>query len=230
MTKPDILDRRGCYSEVANVNDDNPDELADWAPVVLASARTSLRGYLEPALKLDARLARIVLSAKEAPLAQLRLAWWRDELLRARSTSDALPPDPLLATLLTRWHSHTSELAPLVDGWEEIIGIPDLGPSSQEGFERGRADLFAAIARLSGLPGYAQVAAIHGTVWARADFANLARQDLQHPVNLPRLPSELRALAVIGGLSARALRRGGKPIFGDRLSPLVALRLGIFGT
>ena len=44
-----------------------------------------------------------------------------------------------------------------------------------------------------------------------------------------QLPAALRPLAVIEGLARRSLRAGGGPMLGDRLSPLVALRLGLFG-
>lgn len=224
------LDSGSYCPEAPRVYESGEKELADWAPMVLASATPRLRTCLQPALKFDARLARIVLSAKEPALAQIRLAWWRDEVSRQRADADALPSDPLLASLLETWTGHDAYLIRLVDGWEELIGDPPWGQAPLEAFMKGRAGLFEAIAELSGNPQWASLAGHHGSVWALADLAYLGATELSRTTDLPRLPLELRPLAIVGGLSRRALKRGGKPLFGDRLSPIVALRLGIFGT
>ena len=202
-------------------------ELPDWAGLVLASARPPVRGLLESALRLDARLGRICLTASEPALAQLRLAWWRDELSRERADT---PPDPLLGSLLEEWGSERSAPIALIDGWEELIG--DLPPTGEaaKGFAAGREAMFAEIARRTGHTAAASDAAVHAKTWARADLSAFGLPGAAEIVALPILPRSLRPLAMIGGLARRAILRGGKPMFGDRMSPLVALRLGIFGT
>lgn len=202
-------------------------ELPDWAGLVLASARPPVSGLLESALRLDARLGRICLTASEPALAQLRLAWWRDELSRERVDT---PPDPLLGLLLKEWGSERSAPIALIDGWEELIG--DLPPTGEaaKGFAAGREAVFGEIARRAGHSAAAADTAVHAETWARADLAAFGFPDTSEVQALPSLPRQLRPLAMIGGLARRAVLRGGKPMFGDRMSPLVALRLGIFGT
>lgn len=209
--------------------DSRDTKLADWAPMVLASANTRLRPILESGLLLDAKLARIALSANEPALAQIQLAWWREELRRDRSDPNILPPDPLLASLLSAWTTSKSGLVALVNGWEELVGGPPWEPSVGDALAKGRGALFEGLADQLGYSDYAPAAAMHGAMWARADFACFNSLDPGRPPKLPRLPRELRPLAIIGGLAARAFKRGGQPLFGDRLSPFVALRLGIFG-
>lgn len=221
------LDSRGRASEVADVIETAENELPDWAGLVLASAKPPVRGLLESTLRLDARLGRICLTASEPALAQLRLAWWRDELSRERVD---MPPDPLLGSLLKEWGSERSAPIALIDGWEELIG--DLPPTGEaaKGFAAGREAVFGEIARRVGHSAAASDAAVHAETWARADLAAFGLPDASDTVVLPSLPREIRPLAMIGGLARRAILRGGKPMFGDRMSPLVALRLGIFGT
>lgn len=203
------------------------DPLPDWAAICLANTPAHARPALESLLLLDARLARIVLSAKEPALAQIRLAWWREELAREHMVS---PPDPLLRDLLGSWDGKRDALPPVIDAWEASI---DRGPMSQDDrrlFEDGNGQSFGAFAEMVGHASYAGAAADHGRCWGRAKLASLGEEVAKETVPfLPRLPRDLRALAIIGGLSRRALKRGGEPLFGDRLSPLAALRLALVG-
>ncbi len=205
-------------------------KLPDWAPIVLASANNRLRPILTSALLLDSKLARLALSGDEPALAQLKLAWWRDELQMERCSSMVLPPDPLLASLLRTWTTSKASLVALVDGWEELVGSPPWEPSAVNAFASGRAALFEGLTSLLGCTDYLPAAAAHGEMWARADFMHFSSKGSERIPILPSLPRELRPLAIIGKLSARAIKRGGRPLFGDRLSPFVALRLRIFGT
>ena len=224
---PEPLDRRRRASEVTRVIETPENELPDWAGLVLASARPPVRGLLEGSLRLDARLGRICLTASEPALAQLRLAWWRDELSRERADT---PPDPLLASLLEQWGQDRSAPIALIDGWEELVGDLPPGGEAADRFAAGREAVFAAIAEKAGCPAAAADASVHGRTWARADLAAFGLPGTWEDERLPSLPRRLRPLAMIGGLARRAILRGGKPMFGDRMSPLVALRLGIFGT
>ena len=204
--------------------------LPDWGPLVLSHAKQMQQGALEALLQLDQCLYRIVSTVSEPALGQLRMAWWRDEILRQRSPGALAPPDPLLQSILLHWKDDSGELVALIDGWEHLLFEQPLDEEGQVAFTSGRAKAFAAVARLSGKPDAAGRAARHGLAWAAADLAIAGHSTQEVVPDLPVLPRELRPLAIIGGLSRRSIKRGGAPLFGDRFSPLVALRLGFFGT
>lgn len=213
------------------------EQLGDWESLVVGNARPGLRDPLRDLLLVDRLLARIVLTANEPALAQIRLAWWREELTREREGLGA-PPDPLLASLLESWPSERKVLASLADGWETLLPEDEDSAFEAGGLAAARGEAFAALAVMSGCAHAASDAARHGQAWAHAELvliggskeSALLSEGLRVAEELPRLPAGLRPLAMIGGLSRRSLKRGGKPLFGDRLSPFAALRLGIFGT
>ena len=204
--------------------------LPEWGPLVLSYAGEGQREALEAMLQLDHNLLRITRSISEPALGQVRMAWWRDEILRDRSEGDAEPPDPLLRSILRFWREERQELIPLIDGWEHILFELPLDADAQQAFALGRAQAFAALARMSSELVHAEDAASHGETWAAAELVMMGHAMEKRALPLPALPRDLRALAIIGGLSRRSIERGGAPLFGDRLSPLAAMRLGIFGT
>ena len=201
-----------------------------WAPLVLAHAKDTLRPALEALLALDGEMARVRKTVSEPALAQVRMAWWRAELERDRDEGASLPPDPLLRALLQSWGTRRGDLVALVDGWEHLLADQPWEPGEQEAFCDGRGKAFAGLAHIAGQPEYGDAAKSHGMCWAQADLAKAAGGVEAPAPALPKLPRSLRPLAIIGGLSRRAIARGGQPIFGDRLSPLAAMKLGIFGT
>ena len=213
------------------------DGLEEWQTLSIQRAGAVLRDPLRDLLLFDRLLARIVLTFNEPALAQIRLAWWREELTREREGLVA-PPDPLLASLLETWPSRGPVLASLADGWETLLPGGEDSRFEAVGLAQARGKAFAALAEIGGSAIAASDAARHGAVWAHAELVLIGggEQDellpagLSAAANLPNLPVGLRPLAMIGGLSRRSLKRGGKPLFGDRLSPFAALRLGIFGT
>lgn len=205
--------------------------------VALAWASRSTRPMLEPLFSLDERLGRIVVSAREPMLAQMRLAWWRDRLGEARG----LRPkgDPVLDAIGHHWQGEEAALIALVDGWEELLGEAPLSEGAFERFARGKAEGFAACARLAGAAGHAEPARQAGRLYALGDClprlsdpverARLQALAAANPGHADSMPRFLRPLAILGGLGARVLRRGEGPLFGDRGSALLATRLGILG-
>lgn len=179
---------------------------------------------------LDMRLAGIVRHSHEPMLAQLRLAWWREQL---QQDGSAWPEGEPLLTALRSWDGKHAALIPLVDAWEGMTGVAPLAAEVFEKLAEARAEGFAALS-----DGNAEALRL-GKNWALADLA--AR--LTHPeekataLALARaqdwrgasLPRALRPLTVLHGLAARALRRGGNL---DRIGPLdllAVLRIGVFG-
>jgi phytoene synthase len=167
-------------------------------------------------------LAQRVREAREPMLAQIRLAWWRERL--AEPPEDRPVGEPLLALL----GGHATAFAPLVDGWEALLGDAPLPRSALADFADGRAKALGGLAEMLGSPREASETA--GQCWALADLA--AR--LSHPEErfevtalraeapaFPSLPRAMRPLVVLHGLASR-----------DRNGPitlLTAMRLGIFG-
>lgn len=205
------------------------DELGEVERIAVLYAPQHLRKGYHVLLRLDAQLARIALTAREPALAQLKLAWWRDacgDLADARGS-------PLLLALGRAWSGEGEPLVELVDGWEELAAGEGGFAAGAERVAQARA---VACASAAGVP-VAEPCRIAARRWTIVTLAAAAPDSgyrsamLATARALPaaRLPRALRPLAVLDGLARRALRREGGPLLGDRLSPLAALRLGIFG-
>jgi phytoene synthase len=219
---------------------DQSDALVESLPVLqrlaLAYAPGTARLPTLALFGLDARLAAVVRSAREPLLAQLSLAWWRDQLA---GESAAWPRgEPLLAALRS-WAGEHRALAALVDGWEELTGEAPLPASAFTNFAAARGAGFAALARALQSPADAAEAHRLGREWALADVAGRLSDpeeqrtvgDLLHSQDwrAARLSRKLRPLVVLHGLARRAVRKGEGL---DRLPPaasLVAMRLGLMG-
>ncbi len=179
----------------------------------------------------------MVLGASEPLLGQVRLAWWRDQL--GTPVSGRPRGDSLLDLIGTAWDGGEAALLELVDGWEALLAPRPLGTADMARFVEGRASLASGLAARSDHADCKPEAERAGKLWAFCDLAVHAQVEeerdiaLDHGLKLAdrniRLPRPLRPLSVIGGLARRSLRAGGREMLGDRLSPLVALRMGLFG-
>ena len=176
---------------------------------------------------LDQRLAGIVRNSHEPSLAQLRLAWWREQM---QVDADAWPRGEPLLALLKSWNGGHAAAIELVNGWEYLTGPAPLPPGDLLAFAQGRGEAFAGLARVLG-EDPAPVLAL-GRQWALADLAAhishpeeqaTARRLLAEQGRAPRVGKALRPLAVLRGLAARG-RDGQTPG-----ALLTALRIGLFG-
>ena len=131
--------------------------------LALAYAPAKSRPAWIALLALDARLADIVRHAHEPMLAQLRLAWWREQL--AGSSGGPATGDPLLA-LLREWPGQGMALAGLAGGWEAMTGPPPLPSSAFLLLAEARGQAFAALADSLD---EAAIALRMGRAWALAD-------------------------------------------------------------
>lgn len=205
------------------------DGLGEPERLAVLYAPRSLRPRYRSLLLLDAQLARIVLKAREPALAQLKLAWWREACLDLPGVRG----HPLVRDLAAVWHPEPDRLIGLVDAWEELAVSEGVGLAAAEKIATARAEALASAAGLT--PTNDCVAAARR--WTLATLAAHAIDRRQRDalviaaagIGEARLPRALRPLALLDGLSRRALRRQDVTLLGDRLSPLAALRLGIFG-
>ncbi|MFA7603004.1 MAG: squalene/phytoene synthase family protein [Novosphingobium sp.] len=195
--------------------------------LALAYAPARAREPTLALLALDTRLAGIVRNSHEPSLAQLRLAWWREQL---RVPAAEWPRGEPLLMALRSWQGRHVALAALVDGWEYLTGAAPLPDADMLAFAAGRGEAFAALADVVGA-GH-EAAARLGRRWALADLAanvsnaqerQVAARLLAAEARPPRVARALRPLAVLHGL---ALRRPGSA---PTLTVLAALRLGLLG-
>ncbi len=211
--------------------------LPDAQQLAMAYATAASRGPLLIMMEFDLRLAEIVRSIKEPLLAQMRLAWWRDELAKA---PEARPKgEPLLAAFGGVWQGEEPALRSLVDGWEELLAEPPLLASAAENFANGRAAALAAVARIAGWQDCEAEVMLAGQRWALADLA-AKTSDLDEKAEVVatglalgddpvRLPRSMRPLLVLDGLARASLAAGGTPLMQGRRNLLSAMRLGLFG-
>jgi phytoene synthase len=201
--------------------------------LALAYAARAVRGDALALLALDARLAGIVRGDGEPVIAQMKLAWWRERL--AQDPQDWPLGEPLLA-LLRQGQLATSALAPLVDGWEALLA-EQLDDSIVESFATGRVALWQVLADAHGGGGNhaVQAAREHAITdlalnLGTAEEASLARDLAQaQPWSSPALARPLRPLAILHGLSHRALKRDANDLLDGPGAMVTVLRLGILG-
>lgn len=185
---------------------------------------------------LDAQCAAIVRQAREPLLAQMRLAWWREAVLKGEGERPR--GEPVLDGL-AEWQGEEEALAQMVAGWEYLVSESGLDRSAIRAFAEARGAAFSAFARLTGNEPFMDRAGRAGMRWALADLAaHLSRGEERQlvlletatvPLGRERLPRALRPVAVLEGLANRSLRTGAGPLMEGRTSALFALRLGLFG-
>ena len=183
---------------------------------------------------LDARLAAVVRAAKEPMLAQIKLAWWRDEL--AKPAAARALGEPLLA-LLGGWMDHTAALRALVDGWEVLLGDEPLDSKSAMQIADAWALACSDLAGQLGLTAARPEVERAARGWALADLGGSLSDPDQHAVVMGlieqqdwhrvSLPREMRPLQVLHGLAAR--QRGSGSLMPGPIAGLRAVRLGLLG-
>ncbi len=202
--------------------------------LALSYAPRACRDQALALLALDARLAGIVRGDGEPIIAQMKLAWWRERL--AQDPQDWPLGEPLLA-LLRDSQLEVSSLAPMVDGWEALLAEA-LDEGVVQAFADGRAALWQTMAKAQGQHDTSAVAAT-ASEQAMVELAlNLGTEDeaatardiaKAQPWARPRLPRSLRPLAILHGLSRRALNREADELLDGPGAMATVLRLGILG-
>lgn len=211
------------------------DEFPPEQKLALAHSSGAHQRRLQVFLALDGRLAHFVSQSKETMLTQMRIAWWRDQF--GKPVADRPTGDPVLDAVSVDWVGEEDALTALVNGWEALLAEPPLPDEAALEFVTGRAQCFAAMARLQQED---PVNAMHcGVLWAfgdlaskisdaeeRAMIAQLADEQCAGPLTVPY---RLRSLRILGSLGQRALKNGATSLVSGRADILHISRLGLFG-
>ncbi|MEP3051714.1 MAG: hypothetical protein ABJP48_01870 [Erythrobacter sp.] len=202
--------------------------------IAIAHTPVALRSRMNVIFALDQRLGRIIAKSVEPALAQMRLAWWR-EMLQAPA-SERPSGDSVLDAIGKSWIGYEKALIALVDGWEELLIDPPLTKGVSMRFAQGRAAPFMCLVDEEART---LLIEIHAMRWALADLAAkvqskeeramLVSIGLNLEASEKRAPKELRGLIVLGALSLRALKRGGRPLMEGRGAGLTAFRAALLG-
>jgi len=208
------------------------------AEIELALAYT--RPFHRPALRvffeLDLRLARILSGTNEPMLGQMRLTWWRETL--TKPVCERPSGDAVLDAIGDHWAERESHLEKLVDGWETLLAEPPLGADDACAFAFARADAMAGVFWDCEEIWETSGARTMARYWALADLAANVSLDEERDMLVSlsaeqfpprRLSSPFKGVAVLGALSLRSLKKGGRPIMEGRGASITAIRAAFVG-
>lgn len=217
--------------------DSNIDAISPELHLAIGYTPTHIRNRIEVVFALDRRLARIVSQANEPMLAQMRIAWWRDELGKPPGQRPA--GDAVLDAAGSLWAGREFALQALIDGWENLLAEAPLPQHQALGFAAGRAAPFLSLMQDHDMEGDPEAVALAARRWSLADLSahvstERERTDLvalgrANGLQPSRLPPAFRGLAVLDALARRSLKRGGRPLMEGRGAALTALRAGLLG-
>lgn len=193
-------------------------ELAPEQTLALAYCRQDLRGPYGLLFRFDRSLARAMPHLGPPIVGQVRLAWWREQVL---SLSGSGAPDPVLDGLDDLIGTHPgarAALGALVDGWEALLADSDPSGDRLLDFARARGGRLFRIACIVSGTEAEDAAERAGALWALVDFArHCSDRDLAvHALALagefggaPReLPRALRPFAILAHFAEKDAARG----------------------
>jgi phytoene synthase len=140
----------------------------EWA-LAMSYAPADRRAALRALFALDAALGQVLRTTREPLVGQMRLAWWREALVRLDTARP--PAEPVLQTLAAEVLplGVTGEaLAAMVDGWEVLLGTIDHRAIADHAGSRGEVLFERAGAVLGAMT---DPLAEAGQGWALADLA-----------------------------------------------------------
>lgn len=220
--------RQGRCGRAANLSwagaVDQPIPLDDLPPpyrLALAYAPGAARPALAALLALDLRLGRIGQQAGEPLIAQLKLAWWRDQF--GKPVPEWPVGEPLLGSLGALGFAG-ADLVELVDGWETVTVGEVVGEEELAALARGRAAAWRASSRLLDEREQGDAIAHAAKLWTAGEVGSRALGDRA----LPSLPRHMRPLAILAALGRRACERD-EPLLDGPAAMALAMRVGIFG-
>lgn len=182
----------------------------------LGSAPAPVQPALNALWALDDAMGRVLATGREAMIARIRLAWWREAL--ERLDREPAPKEPVLeglAAFVLPAGITGAELGEMEPGWALLPGDLPITADELESYAKARGGtLFRVSARLLG--GDLPVEAA-GEAWALADLArhSTEKADVDAALAAARLrtlpsrwPKTLRPLGMLASLTQRDLSRG----------------------
>lgn len=195
--------------------------------LALTYVRDADRKAVAALFALDDAMASLLRTTTDPAIAQIRMAWWREELVAlGRKAVPAMPVFTALAQDVLPRGVSGAELAKIVEGWEVLIEAERLDRQALADYAAGRGGrMFALAARLTG----AEVDSRIGEGWALADLAGgiedatealvareMAIERLSVPVRWPRATRALGAMAAIAEMNMALPPRTPPPIGAPR--------------
>ncbi len=185
---------------------DNPDQILALG----YAAGPANRRLLTAIFAFDAMIGGQVLAAREPIFAQIRLAWWRDQL-KGVATGDARPKDPMLIEIAKLLESGIaaadwpSDWMAIVDGWEALLGD-----------ERPTDAMLTVFAQNRGRGVFGSALSEIGEGWALVDLALRMNDEGMMALAMPRLAGladaprlkETRAVRVLAALALGDVKAG----------------------
>jgi 15-cis-phytoene synthase len=197
-----------CYDVTAAPMIQNASLSADQI-LCLAYAKAHNRAGLEALFQIDAYLGAVALGAREAMMARIKLAWWREQGFAPDAPTSDLTD--VIAVIVDQ-PLVMAKLDLLVTGWDAVIG--DEGSLAAYAAGRG-VGLFGAAMALDGRDLFPDgAAAARG--WAMADLARMTgdaevmtqARDVLAPLAPSAFADLVRPMGVLAVLARSDARRG----------------------
>lgn len=182
-----------------------------WAPAAARAALVAISA-------IDLEMARVVTEARDAMLAEIRLAWWREQLV-ALARGAAPPPQPILRALAHDAQPRGVDLALLSsieDGhlphlWDGPLDVASTAAGRGGPLFRSMSRAIAGGATADDPGAAADAAAAAGIIWAMAQLVR--HHGAAVPADLPDprpalLARPLRGLVRLAAADLRAAASG----------------------
>jgi phytoene synthase len=154
--------------------------------LAIAYARKDLRAPFALLLTFDQRLANIVGRASEPMIAQMKLAWWHEAIMREPTSRPQGEPTFQILNELNMPHVEAA-MVRLLDAWGRVLATDDWDAEILSAFAKDRsAGIFGAYADLAGYTDDVSDVSDVGQSWALADL----KHRFGHSKSFDRAPQQ----------------------------------------
>jgi 15-cis-phytoene synthase len=182
--------------------------------LALTYAKDDSRAVLTTLLMFDLRVSQIMSKVSEPLIGQMRMAWWRDALMKP--AQDRPKGEPLFQELASLQHNIAPPLIHLVDAWSALLAAEEWNNDvlAQYAYNRSQG-IFGGFAGVLGIPDDMRTKLINiGERWALVDLLSFAKTSQQaDAINacLPKAPDHRvpRAVRALSMLALSAEQGGG---------------------